>query len=452
MTNKTLRFEITSWDAESAEFYHPGGFHPTHLGDVLNGQYKIIRKLGRGQNSTVWLAQDTKNMRYVSIKIGSDADGGGEDLARPAISYHQTIMTSENAGKAHVVPLLDHFIHSGPNGKHPCLVFKPLGRSMRGPAEKDFGMMSVIFARELSRQLVLGLDAIHSSGLAHRDIQPGNVMLGLSYDLDESGQDEEEINHDVNLEIPPEDDEEGENEALNAEESEDDERPITISRVKRVDGQLLTEHEPHYLYEPCALADGITAKSSSFTVYLSDLGSATATIISKQDDPRTYPLGLRSPQVILHTHPFRYQAADVWALGLTIWEIVMGNRLLSVDDLGTSELTDDSHLESAINRLGPIPATLCRLWCRAGKWVDTNGKLLHPVVDDKSIFYPYWHGDLSEALRNRMPISLSDCDWTMGDIEVFEDFMRRMLAWEENDRATTKELLEHVWLKGNQGM
>lgn len=44
---------------EWIEDYRPGSYHPVHLGDLFNnGQYKIIRKLGEGSYSTVWLARD----------------------------------------------------------------------------------------------------------------------------------------------------------------------------------------------------------------------------------------------------------------------------------------------------------------------------------------------------------------------------------------------------------
>ena len=45
---------------ESIEDYLPGGYHPVHLKDILKAQYKVIRKLGDGGSSTVWLAFDTK--------------------------------------------------------------------------------------------------------------------------------------------------------------------------------------------------------------------------------------------------------------------------------------------------------------------------------------------------------------------------------------------------------
>ena len=39
--------------------YRPGGFHPVHLGEIYNNKYLVLRKLGYGSFSTVWLVQDT---------------------------------------------------------------------------------------------------------------------------------------------------------------------------------------------------------------------------------------------------------------------------------------------------------------------------------------------------------------------------------------------------------
>lgn len=55
------RFESITSPCEWVEDYRPGGYHPVHLGDVFNnGRYKVIRKLGEGSYSTVWLAHDLR--------------------------------------------------------------------------------------------------------------------------------------------------------------------------------------------------------------------------------------------------------------------------------------------------------------------------------------------------------------------------------------------------------
>lgn len=44
-------------DGEAVSRYRPGGLHPAHLDDQLDGRrYKVLQKLGHGASSTVWLA------------------------------------------------------------------------------------------------------------------------------------------------------------------------------------------------------------------------------------------------------------------------------------------------------------------------------------------------------------------------------------------------------------
>jgi non-specific serine/threonine protein kinase len=59
-----IRFERIRGVAEWVEAYRPGHCHPVHIGDSLKqGRYSVLRKLGYGSFSTVWLAHDHE---YVS--------------------------------------------------------------------------------------------------------------------------------------------------------------------------------------------------------------------------------------------------------------------------------------------------------------------------------------------------------------------------------------------------
>ena len=59
------RFQDLNTQCESIEDYLPGGYHPVHLNDTFKGQYKVVRKLGDGGSSTVWLAFDIKLVVYL---------------------------------------------------------------------------------------------------------------------------------------------------------------------------------------------------------------------------------------------------------------------------------------------------------------------------------------------------------------------------------------------------
>ena len=52
---------VMTEDEEDWEDYVKGGYHPVQIGDTYSdGRYVVVRKLGWGHFSTVWLAKDTK--------------------------------------------------------------------------------------------------------------------------------------------------------------------------------------------------------------------------------------------------------------------------------------------------------------------------------------------------------------------------------------------------------
>lgn len=50
---------LSDWDEqEDPADYTRGGYHLIKIGDVFNARYHVIRKLGWGHFSTVWLCWD----------------------------------------------------------------------------------------------------------------------------------------------------------------------------------------------------------------------------------------------------------------------------------------------------------------------------------------------------------------------------------------------------------
>ena len=58
-SHHSSRTDELSEEEEDPGDYKTGGYHPVRVGELYeNGRYKVIRKLGWGHFSTVWLVQD----------------------------------------------------------------------------------------------------------------------------------------------------------------------------------------------------------------------------------------------------------------------------------------------------------------------------------------------------------------------------------------------------------
>ncbi|KAL7673507.1 hypothetical protein ACOME3_008362 [Neoechinorhynchus agilis] len=56
-------------EQEDPKDYTPGGYHPVKLLDIYKNRYIVIRKLGWGHFSTVWLSWDQEKKQFVGLKI-----------------------------------------------------------------------------------------------------------------------------------------------------------------------------------------------------------------------------------------------------------------------------------------------------------------------------------------------------------------------------------------------
>lgn len=62
-------------EQEDVQQYCRGGYHPIVTGDVFDRRYRVIRKLGWGHFSTVWLCRDLEGSKpkYVALKVVKSA-------------------------------------------------------------------------------------------------------------------------------------------------------------------------------------------------------------------------------------------------------------------------------------------------------------------------------------------------------------------------------------------
>ncbi|KAF8590156.1 kinase-like protein [Ramaria rubella] len=183
--HSTTTHSVMTEDEEDWEDYTKGGYHPVHIGDAFSdGRYIVVRKLGWGHFSTVWLVRDTKLDRHVALKVVKSAPRYTE-TALDEIKLLQRLISSSlppnplHPGRRHVIGFLDHFRHRGPNGNHVCMVFEVLGENLLGLIKRYQNKgVPMPLVKQIAKQVLLGLDYMHRQcGVIHTDLKPENVLV-----------------------------------------------------------------------------------------------------------------------------------------------------------------------------------------------------------------------------------------------------------------------------------
>ncbi|XP_053509390.1 SRSF protein kinase 1b isoform X4 [Ictalurus furcatus] len=175
--------EILGSDDEEQEDpndYCKGGYHHVKIGDLFHGRYHVIRKLGWGHFSTVWLAWDIQGKRFVAMKVVKSAEHYTE-TALDEIKLLRAVRTSDpnDPSGEKVVQLLDDFKISGVNGTHVCMVFEVLGHHLlKWIIKSNYQGLPLPCVKSIIRQVLQGLDYLHTKcKIIHTDIKPENILM-----------------------------------------------------------------------------------------------------------------------------------------------------------------------------------------------------------------------------------------------------------------------------------
>ncbi|KPM35413.1 hypothetical protein AK830_g11163 [Neonectria ditissima] len=417
-------------DEETVPGYQPEVFYPANPGDVLNGKFELLAKLGWGTKR--W----AKSKKFVAIKICTRNIVQGETAHELDINIHLSSTKSQHRGRAILGTAIESFGLDSPSGhSHLALVFEPMReplwlfrRRIMGQDKTTRAMMPLV--KGYLQILLEGLDFLHSEGhVTHTDLKLDNIM--------------------VTFEAP-----------AVIEEFVQGQTRRPMAR-KTVGGRTVYRCHNNF--------GDIDGKEALKNMYpkITDFGLAQR---GDTPGPHIHPIqpnDCHAPEVLLGTG--WSHSADIWNFGIMIWDLLEGQGLFQRDPRLYSPV---GHLAEMIALLGPVPPALIkrerdmRRWQWSPKVRNARGELCSNTAE----FYegPFFTDDgrvtIADFLTNSRANNLSGAfvrkdliPYTRNlqsevpecileeEAERFLKFMRRMLCWLPEERATARELKNDPW-------
>lgn len=141
------------------------------MGQVSNGRYRMMKKVGQGGMGVVFQAEDTVLKRIVAYKV-----------LPLTLKEHPSVLNSF-LQEARVSAALNHpnivtIYDTGKNGDDIFITMEFVdGESLKESLEKNSNQAMSILVHTM-REICKGVAYAHSRRVIHRDIKPANVMIG----------------------------------------------------------------------------------------------------------------------------------------------------------------------------------------------------------------------------------------------------------------------------------
>ncbi|CAL2048892.1 unnamed protein product [Caenorhabditis brenneri] len=339
---------------EPSDGYKRGGFCPINVGEVLNGEFVIIKKLGYGGFSTVWMAWHYVLQKYVALKITKSAERF-MGMAEEELNYLEvcTIANPNAMGAKNIVQLLTAFTHVSESGSHIAMAFEIHGPSLFDVLyHSNQKFIHLEQVRRICRQLLEAVSFLHDEcGIIHSDIKPENIMVAVS---------DEDI------------------------QRMDPKCPVYDSFTQSFDLDF-------------------THPDSDIKIKLGDLG--VSCWISKPRYPLLQTNVFRAPEVFFKG--IAGTAADMWSVGCVAFELLAGRSLFACNNtkLEIDEVTH--HLRQMSEIIGPIPFTPYRFEQNmefVRLFYDEDGSFIN-----ETLYNPNWLVNIIGGLREMTPEDANQC-------------------------------------------
>jgi tRNA A-37 threonylcarbamoyl transferase component Bud32 len=144
------------------------------------GKYNVLRELGRGASSTVYLAEDPFHARKVAVKrIHAHLLTDERQAARYRKALRNEALLAGQLKHPHIVTVHDADGEADP----PYLVLEYVEGAALSKFTRPDRLLPVEQVLDICYKVCSALDYAHTRGLVHRDIKPANLMLMTNGDV-----------------------------------------------------------------------------------------------------------------------------------------------------------------------------------------------------------------------------------------------------------------------------
>lgn len=140
------------------------------IGQPLSSRYRVIRKIGEGQNAMVYLAEQSSMGRNVCVKVLKKHQSAD---ATANARFRQEVEVSSRLRSPHTIQFYDYGSVEG----RQYIVMEFLAGETIQDRLRNKGRLGLGETASVAAQIGSSLDEAHEAGVWHRDLKPENVYF-----------------------------------------------------------------------------------------------------------------------------------------------------------------------------------------------------------------------------------------------------------------------------------